>query len=91
MNVLVVTESTETMKRGGTREFQLNNIYNYLIKKSDLHGEDQRCMYNFGQKTWTEERELSEFVFLEKRLRLKWILSHVGGVSWIDMGGRQWQ
>lgn len=53
------------MKRGGTCEFQLNNIYNYLIKKSDLHGEDQRCMHNFGQKTWTEETELSEFIFLE--------------------------
>lgn len=37
---------------------------NDLIKKTEIHEEDQRFMQNFGLKSWREETDLSEAVVL---------------------------
>lgn len=52
------------MKRGGTWEVHLNIIYNYLIKETEIHEQDQRFMQIFGLKSWREETDLSEAVVL---------------------------
>jgi hypothetical protein len=38
------------------------------------HGRDKKCLQNFGQKTWREETTRTEYVSVDAKIKLEWIL-----------------